>query len=69
MNIAAIGEFVDDDTLFELCHCAFISDLYVENDILTITNELYEKYKSSYGMVQKGIERDGVDISGLLQTC
>ena len=69
IDIAAIGEKIDDDTLYELydCGCIIINDRYfLSNDIIVITNDLYQLYKNTYGMVQMCIERDGVDISGLL---
>ena len=69
IDIAAIGPAIDDETLGELYYCAPEpnSGCYIDNDILAMTNTLYERFKSSYGMVQKYIEQDGVDISGLLQ--
>lgn len=42
-------------------------ECYVENDILLTSREHYEKYKSSMGMVQKQIEKEGVILNGLLQ--
>jgi hypothetical protein len=69
IDIVALGSGIDDDTLGELYYCAPepSSGFYVENDILAIKTALYDKFKDSYGMVQKYIEQDGVDISGLLQ--
>lgn len=39
---------------------------YVESDILLKSVNNYEKYKNDTGMVQKAIEREGIDLSGLL---
>ena len=68
IDIAALGEFIDDCTLFELYDCALIKVFghYINNDIIAITNDLYERHKFSYGAVQKYIEREGADLSGLL---
>lgn len=39
---------------------------YVKNDVLLKSEEEYEQYKNSVGMIQKAIEQEGVDLSGLL---
>lgn len=68
VDIVALGENIDDDTLGELYFCAPtpMSGFYVKNDILTITNDVFNQYKDSYGMVQKYIEKEGIDLCGLL---
>ena len=39
---------------------------YVKNDVLLKSEEEYEQYKNVTGMIQKAIEQEGVDLSGLL---
>jgi len=68
IDLAALGESIDDETLWELYDCVpeYVPGSYVENDILTLTNKQYIDNLNSFGMVQKYIEKDGVDLSGLL---
>ena len=68
IDIAAIGEKIDDETLWKLYDCvpAYVPGQYVKNDIIAITNNQFTKYVNSFGMVQKYIQREGVDLSGLL---
>ena len=68
IDIAAVGEDIDDEVLWKLYDCvpAYTPGRYVRNDIIAITNNKYNKHINSFGMVQKYIERDGVDLSGLL---
>jgi len=39
---------------------------YVKNDIMLKSKHVYDKYKNTSGMLQKAVEREGVDISGIL---
>jgi len=68
IDIAAIGEDIDDETLWKLYDCvpAYVPGQYVRNDIIAITNNQFIKHINSFGMVQKYIFREGVDLSGLL---
>ena len=68
IDIAAIGEQIDDEILWKLYDCvpAYAPGRYVGNDIIAITSKQYIKHINSFGMVQKYIEREGVDLSGLL---
>ena len=69
IDIAAIGEEIDDEILWKLYDCApaYVPGEYVENDIIAMTSKLYAEHINSFGMVQKYIEKEGVDINGLLQ--
>ncbi|MCL2813833.1 MAG: nucleotidyltransferase domain-containing protein [Oscillospiraceae bacterium] len=40
---------------------------YVKNDILLKSEEEYEQFKNVIGMIQKAVEQEGVDLSGILQ--
>ena len=39
---------------------------YVKNDVLLKSEEEFERYKHSTGMIQKAVALEGVDLSGLL---
>jgi len=58
-----------DDEFFIMSECtpSFDHDFYVPSDIIINSEDKYNKYKNTFGMVQKQAEREGVDISGLLQ--
>ena len=43
-----------------------LNEGYVKNDVLLKSEEEYEQYKNVAGMVQKAIEKEGVDLSALL---
>ena len=70
IDIAAIGESIDDELLWKLYDCmpAYAPEKYVENDIIAITNKQYNENIHSFGMVQKYIEREGIDLIGLLSS-
>jgi hypothetical protein len=40
---------------------------YLDADIVVGSRLIYEKYKNSHGMIQRQIEKEGVDLSGLIQ--
>ena len=39
---------------------------YVKNDVLLKSEEEYSQFKDVSGMIQKAVEREGVDLSALL---
>ena len=43
-----------------------LNEGYVKNDILLKSKHIYDKYKNTSGMLQKAVEREGIDLSGLL---
>jgi predicted nucleotidyltransferase len=69
IDLAALGAEVDDETLWELYDCVpeYTPGRYVENDIVVITNKLFDEHVNSFGMVQRYIAKDGVDLSELLR--
>ena len=69
IDIAAIGSEIDDETLWELYDCVpeYVAGEYVNNDILVITDKLYNEHINSFGMVQKYIANEGIDLSELLK--
>jgi len=68
IDLAAVGEDIDDETLWELYDCVpeYTPGSYIDNDIIVITNKMFDDHKDSFGMVQKYIAKEGVDLIGLL---
>jgi len=68
IDLVAIGNDIDDDTLWQLYECAppYVPGHYIKNDIITMTNSLFEEHIASFGKIQKYIAKEGVDLSGLL---
>ena len=68
IDIAAIGEHVDDDLLWKLYDCmpAYAPGRFVENDVIALTNKTYDEHIHSFGMIQKYIAKEGVDLVELL---
>jgi len=60
-----------DDEVYIMAECPpdYESEYYLESDIIIKPIDQYEKYKDVMGMVQKYVELDGVDLTGLLQEC
>jgi predicted nucleotidyltransferase len=48
------------------CPPNFDDELYIESDVLVKSTERYDKYKTSYGAIQRVVEREGVDLSELI---
>ena len=69
IDIAAIGEEIDDETLWALYDCTpeYVKGQYVGNDIIAMTNEVFDEHIASFGKVQKYIAKEGIDLSGLLR--
>jgi len=69
IDLAALGAEIDDETLWELYDCVpeYSPGKYVENDIFVITNKMFNEHVNTFGMIQKYIAKEGVDLSGLLQ--
>ena len=68
IDIVALGAEIDDETLWELYDCVpeYTPGKYVENDIFVISNKLYDEHVNSFGMIQKYIAKEGVDLIELL---
>jgi len=67
IDLVAIGNDIDDDTLWQLYDCApYVPGQYIQNDIIAMTNSLFEEHIASFGKIQKYIAKEGVDLSGLL---
>ena len=48
------------------CAPSYDSDHYIPSDIIVNSLQHYNQFKDRFGMVQKQIEREGVDLSELL---
>lgn len=48
---------------------AYDFKFYVPTDIIVQSKETFERYKTEFGMIQKQVEKDGVILNGLLQSC
>jgi len=64
-------EVTEKEMVYIMCDCApsFDDKFYVESDILISSKDNYERFKYETGMVQKYVEIEGIDLSGLLQKC
>lgn len=61
-EIAPVEEFyIMDD-----CPPAYDNEYYIPADIIVKSEDNYNLYKDQFGMVQKQVEREGIDLSGLL---
>ena len=59
------------DEVFIMAQCPpdYESIYYLQSDIIVKSSAAYEKHKNEMGMVQKYVEMDGVDVTGLVQEC
>jgi len=57
-----------DDEFHLMYDCVPSGDdeLYVPSDVIVNPINKYNKFKSTFGMLQRAVEREGVDLSGLL---
>jgi len=70
IDIMLIGDhFTDEDENLIYFDCVpdWASGYYVENDVLTCTNKLYDEFKNEPGYVQRAIEKHGVDLTEYLR--
>ena len=49
------------------CPPAYNDEFYVPADIIIDPENNYHRFKNSLGMVQKAVEREGIDLSELLR--
>jgi hypothetical protein len=64
-------ELTQEDEIYIYCDCPPIynEQLYVDPDIIIQIADKYDKFKYEPGMVQKYVELDGIDLTGLLRKC
>ena len=48
------------------CTPSYDNEHYIPSDIIVNSVSHYNQFKDKFGMVQKQIEREGIDMSGLL---
>ncbi len=62
-------EVTEEEQVYIMADCApsFEEEFYIESDILISSKNTYEQYKNKTGMIQKYVEIEGIDLSGLLQ--
>ena len=41
---------------------------YVSTDVIICTHEIYNKFKTQYGYVQRHVERDGIELTNYLNS-
>ena len=60
-----------DEEVYIMAECPpdYESDFYLQTDIIIKPKFQYNNYIGEAGMVQKYVETEGVDITGLLQKC
>ena len=60
-----------DDEFYIMNDCAPGGDdeFYLPSDIIVDPIQNYERNKDIYGMMQRAVEREGVDLSELLRQC
>jgi len=63
------GEISIDEEFHIMNDCppAYDEEFYIPADIIIDPINNYERFKNSSGMVQKAVEREGVDLSELLR--
>jgi len=71
VDIMAVGESLDDETLFDLYDCAWypgmeLKENLVDNDVFVSDRSYFEYYKSKIGSLHWRVARDGVNLNGLL---
>ncbi|GHU56747.1 hypothetical protein AGMMS49975_20670 [Clostridia bacterium] len=68
VDIAVLGENMTDDDYIRICDYLpeYRAKEYVECDMLTISYSDYNKFIDTVGYVQRHIEREGIDISGVV---
>ena len=64
-------EPTQEEEFYIMADCApsYDSEFYIQSDILVCSKNTYEQFKYETGMVQKYVEIEGIDLSGLLQEC
>lgn len=57
-----------DEEIYIMAECPpdYENSYYIQSDIIIKPSKLYDEYKNEPGMVQKYVELEGVDLTGLL---
>jgi predicted nucleotidyltransferase len=73
VDIIAIGEGLSDETLFDLYDCEYFPGLwekenFVACDVFVSDRTYFDVHKNDIGSFHWRVDRDGVNLNGLLQT-
>ena len=73
VDILAVGDGLGDETLFDLYDCEWYpgresKENFVNSDVFVNDRKFFDKQKQVVGSFQWRVDRDGVNLNGLLQT-
>ena len=71
VGILAVGDNLGDETLFDLYDCEWFpgrddKDSFVNSDVFVNDRNFFDKQKQVVGSFQWRVDRDGVNLNGLL---
>jgi len=71
VDILAVGDNLGDETLFDLYDCEWFpgrddKDSFVNSDVFVNDRNFFDKQKQVVGSFQWRVDRDGVNLNGLL---
>jgi len=71
VDILAVGDNLSDETLFDLYDCEWFpgrddKDSFVNSDVFVNDRNFFDKQKQVVGSFQWRVDRDGVNLNGLL---
>jgi len=72
VDILAVGDGLGDETLFDLYDCEWFpgrdeKENFVNSDVFVNDRSFFDKQKQVIGSFQWRVDRDGVNLNGLLQ--
>ena len=72
VDILAVGEGLDDETLFDLYDCEWFpgrdnKETFVSSDVFVNDRKFFDEQKQVIGSFQWRVNKDGVNLNGLLQ--
>jgi len=70
VDILAVGDGLDDETLFDLYDCEWFTgreENFVNSDVFVNDRQFFEQQKQVVGSFQWRVDKDGVNLNGLLQ--
>jgi len=71
VDILAVGEGLDDETLFDLYDCEYYPEFnehknQVNSDVFVNDRDFFNNQKQIVGSFQWRVEKDGINLNGLL---
>ena len=70
VDILAVGDGLDDETLFDLYDCEWFTgreENFVNSDVFVNDRQFFEQQKQVVGSFQWRVDKDRVNLNGLLQ--